>query len=230
MENIALIIVVIFLIVMAFNGYRRGGVRIILSMASLVLTILISAYFTPTVSKILKEHTPIYDTIYEQMENFVEKKMDKGAEDEDLALMDLPLPKSLTGVLVENNNRDTYDVLGATTFGSYTAGSLSIILLNAISYIGIFIIVNIVFKIILVAADILSKLPIISGLNRLIGMILGIIQGTLILWVLCIALTAISGTLLGQQIFEMINASRFLTFIYDNNYIMAIITSVLKVK
>lgn len=234
MENILLIIVAVFLVFMAFNGYRRGGLRILISMVALVLTLILASLLTPTATKLLKDHTPLYNTINKQMVTFVGAKIDQSAQDKNeevqgIALEALPLPKSLTNVLIENNNDEAYNTLGVTDFASYTANSLTIILMNAIAYIGLFIIISIIFRVIMFVADIISKLPIINGINRFVGTILGVVQGILILWVLCIALTAFSGTAYGQKIFEMVNDSTFLTFIYNNNLLINIVTSLFKV-
>jgi uncharacterized membrane protein required for colicin V production len=229
MEKIVVIIVAAFIVFMAFNGYRRGGISILISMLSLILTILIAAYFTPAVTRLIKEKTPLYNTIYEQMEKFVDNKLDSDETDQNTALGKLPLPKSLTKVLEDNNNDSYYNAMGVNSFSAYTAQSLTYILLNAISFIAIFIIVNIIFRIVIVLGDIISKMPIISGINRLIGTVLGIIQAVLILWVLCIALTAISGTSIGQIAIDVIDGSKFLTFIFDNNLLFQIITSIVKV-
>lgn len=234
MENILLIIVVAFLVVMAFNGYRRGALRILISMAALILTLILASFFTPTATKLLKEYTPLYDTINKQMVTFVGEKIDQSAKEQGTevqgnALASLPLPESLTDVLIENNNDIAYSKLGVGDFSSYAAGSLTVILMNAISYIGLFIIISIIFRIIMFIADIISKLPIINGVNRFVGTILGVVQGILIIWVLCIALTAFSGTTYGQKIFEMVNDSLFLTFIYNNNLLINIVTSLFKV-
>lgn len=230
MQNILLIIVAAFLILMAFSGYRKGGLKILLSVAALVITLVAASYLTPTVTKYIKDHTPLYDKIYGQMETFVGQKLENENESsgQQKALGSLPLPSSVTDVLVQNNNQESYGKLGVSSFASYTAQSLTIILLNAISYIGLFIVISIIFRMIIIAADIIGRLPVINGFNRLAGTILGICQGVLILWVLCIALTAISGTSFGQQIFTMVNGSVFLSFLYNNNMLLDIITGIFK--
>lgn len=233
MENIALILVVIFLVIMAFNGYKKGALRILITMVALVITIILASLFTPTATKLLKEYTPIYNTINQQMVKFVGEKLDQNAKDQTgevqrTAIEALPLPESITNVLIKNNNDQGYAIIGASDFSTYVASSLTNVLMNAISYIGLFILISIVFRILIVIADIISKLPIINGVNRVAGTLLGLVQGLLILWVLCIALTAFSGTVYGQKIFQMINDSTVLTYIYNHNILNNIFTNIFK--
>ena len=78
-------------------------------------------------------------------------------------------------------------------------------------------------KIIIRCLNLLSRLPVIHTMNKMGGLLVGLLKGMIILWILCIIITILSGTEMGGYLFAQINESPFLRYIYDNNYIMMFI-------
>lgn len=231
MGNILLVAVVIFLAVMAFAGYKSGFIKIILTLAATIVTITLSALLTPTISEILKEKTPLYDTLYIKMESFVSSQMQEeassvAAEQQQSALESMALPDSIKNALIDNNTGDSYIEMGVDSFASYTAKALTMFLLNAISFIILFIIISAIFAIIMGLANVFTKLPIIKGANKMAGIAAGLLQGLLILWILAIIVTACAATTWGQSTLKMIDESIFLSFIYNNNLLTKLITAI----
>lgn len=232
MENILLIAVVLFLVAMAYAGYKKGFIKIILTLAAMIVTITLSALLTPTISGILKDKTPIYDTIYVKMESFVSGQMQEdasnvAADQQQGAIESMALPESIKNALIDNNTGESYISMGVDTFAAYTAKSLTMFLLNAISFIILFIIISAIFAVIMGLANVFTKLPIIKGANKMAGIAAGLLQGLLILWVLAIIVTACAATTWGQATLKMIDDSVFLSFIYNNNLLTKLITSIL---
>ena len=60
----------------------------------------------------------------------------------------------------------------------------------------------------------------INGVNKMLGAGIGLVEGILVLWVVCIALTAIGGTEVGADIFAAIASNPILSFIYNNNLLV----------
>ena len=78
-------------------------------------------------------------------------------------------------------------------------------------------------KIIIRCLNLLSRLPVIHTMNKMGGLLVGLLKGMIILWILCIIITILSGTEQGGYLFAQINESLFLRYIYDHNYIMMFI-------
>lgn len=72
--------------------------------------------------------------------------------------------------------------------------------------------------------NLLSRLPVIHTMNKMGGMLVGLLKGLILLWLICIVITIMSGTEAGIYLYGQINESPFLKYIYDNNMIMALIT------
>ena len=106
-----LLVVTLIFLVMMYYGYKRGLIRIALSLASYVAAILIAVALAGPVSKVLTDKTPLYDTIEENISLYMKEyigdqvdiKIGKVDEDElKKVLKDVPLPESVTKSLVKN--------------------------------------------------------------------------------------------------------------------------------
>lgn len=234
--NLLLIGVLVFLALCVVNGYRKGFLKIALSMAALVATIVIVAFLNPYVSKFLMENTGLYETLHESTTEFVtdifETQVDipiNTRTDEVFAIDHLTLPKAIREKLIEDNNSVVYDALGVSEFEEYLSGYLACMILNAISFIGTLIIAGFLVKVVFVMADIIEKVPGIKGMNKLAGMLLGLLQGIVIIWIGCLIVTAFGATKTGQEILAMIQDSVLLSFIYNNNCLLLLVGNILKI-
>ena len=62
-----------------------------------------------------------------------------------------------------------------------------------------------------------TKLPVIKELNKLAGFAVGLMEGVLLVWLLCLALQACGSESWAQETFVQINDSSFLSWIYNHN-------------
>lgn len=93
-----------------------------------------------------------------------------------------------------------------------------------IAFLLIAILIFIVIRIILKIANVINKIPIIGGINRIFGAIVGLAEGLLVIWIASLIIKAIAFTPFGMQAINVINQSEFLKFLYDKN-ILAICAS-----
>lgn len=234
--NMLLIGVVAFMALCIFNGYRKGFLKIALSMAALVGTIIIVSILNPYVSKFLMDNTGLYEVLHESTSEFVtdifETQIDTAINtrtDEVFAIDHLTLPKAIREKLIEDNNSVVYDALGVSEFEEYISGYLACMILNTISFIGTLLIAGFIVKVVFVMADIIEKVPGIKGMNKFAGMLLGFLQGIVIIWIACLVVTAFGATKTGQQILAMIQGSVLLSFIYNNNCLLLLVGNILKI-
>ena len=83
----------------------------------------------------------------------------------------------------------------------------------------IFGIVTWAFKWLLKVLHILTKLPIIHGLNKLLGLVIGLFEGFLLVWLLLYIIRIRQGILFGFVIEALIDQNEFLQFLYLNNLV-----------
>lgn len=224
------IAVLTMLILFAFIGYKRGLIKKVVSLLSLIITLILVSFLTPYISQFIQERTPIYKSIKEQCLESIEGQLSAMESNTKSAQVEfinqLALPDSIKNSMIENNNADVYASLAVDQFSDYIAGYLAKWIVNAMSYIVSFVLIIIFLRFAFMTLDIVARLPIINGINKIAGLVVGLVEGVLIMWILFITLTIFINTPIGQSGFAMINESSILTFLYNNNYLLKIITSV----
>lgn len=75
------------------------------------------------------------------------------------------------------------------------------------------------FKWIFGILNLLTKLPLVHGANRALGLFLGAIEGLLMIWLLFYLVWVNGGVLFGKDVCAMIFANPFLEYLYQNNLI-----------
>lgn len=231
MELALLMGVIIFLLIMYWFGYSKGFIRIVLSFAITIIAFVLSILLAGPFESFVKNSTPVYDKINKQMTEYVSeyvpKEMDVASEElQKEAIRALKLPTAIQSRLIDKNNIDEKLAMGTESFSDYLAVSLTDTLVEAFSVIILFICIKLILRIIVSLIDLISKLPLIHGLNKSLGGLIGLAEGILIIWVACILLTAMSGTGIGQQIFSAISTNKILSFIYNNNLLLKFLSNI----
>ena len=81
-------------------------------------------------------------------------------------------------------------------------------------------VVTVVVRIAMKMLGILNKLPVIGGVNRLAGALVGVGIGIVIVWILFIVVTLLYDTTFGKMCFETIESTPILRKLYDSNILM----------
>ena len=149
------------------------------------------------------------------------------AEKEDVSLQEqiqtieqAGLPEFFKQVLLENNNREIYGILGAERFADYISSYITRTVINVIAFLTTFVFLTIVVRMTLFTLDVITKIPILHGLNRWAGAALGFFLGVIFVWMFFLVLTLFGGTPLGAECFRQIQSSRFLSELYRANVIL----------
>lgn len=230
--NIVLIVAVIILIVSALAGFGRGLVKSVFSTFALIVAIVLAVQVMPYGTKLLRT-TPLYTSINDSIQASLEDQFQvaaQGAGEQMEAIDQMDnLPDFLKDILKSNNNAEVYEALGIDQFSEYISNYITCLILNAISLIVCFLVIYIILRIIGCMLDMLSRIPVINGLNKIGGFIFGLFNGAIYLWLACIIVTIFSTTQWGQYIFQQINDSVILSFIYNNNYLLELMANMGKV-
>lgn len=230
--NIVLIVAVIILIASALAGFGRGLVKSVFSTFALIVAIVLAVQVMPYGTKLLRT-TPLYTSINDSIQASLEDQFQvaaQGAGEQMEAIDQMDnLPDFLKDILKSNNNAEVYEALGIDQFSEYISNYITCLILNAISLIVCFLVIYIILRIIGCMLDMLSRIPVINGLNKIGGFIFGLFNGAIYLWLACIIVTIFSTTQWGQYIFQQINDSVILSFLYNNNYLLELMANMGKV-
>lgn len=227
------IAVIIFLVLCLICGWVRGFVKMAAACLTTIVTIAVVIIGTPYVKDFLQEKTQVYTRIEQAVEGFVEENLDQNLSAADRTqqtsvIQELPLPKALQTILIENNSPEKYQELGTEQFSGYISGFLANVAFSILIYIAMFLIVWIILRILFSLLDGIAQLPLINMANTLAGAVFGFASGILFVWICCMIVTALSATAFGIRALQLIQESAFLSFLYNNNLLLQTITGALR--
>ena len=197
MNGLLIAVGLIFLVCMIV-GYTRGFIKIVASLGATVATIVLATFLSPYVSGVLLKTVPIEEMMQEKcmeilMSNqegvTVSGDVENSQDAQFFMIENAKLPEVFQQLLLDNNNPEIYKTLGVTTFSEYIGSYLARLIADIVSFLLTLIVVTIVVRTILCTVGFIGKLPVIGGLNRIAGGILGIGTGLIVVWVLFIIIT-----------------------------------------
>ena len=211
-------------------GFRKGFVKEIVSVFFMLISFLLVWAVNPYVNTFVKEYTPVYDTIQDKCQTMVseqignKKTLDK--EEQNQVMENMELPDLLKNALVENNTAETYRYLAVSTFTEYISDSLAVMAVNGISFLISFVLSAAVIKLLGFILNVLTKLPVINGINKIAGAAVGGIKCIIFIWIAFLVLTLLCNTTLGQQGMALIQQDAFRNFLYSQHVFDKVFMSV----
>lgn len=201
---------VLFIIVIALSfikGFNSGFMKEVLSFGTLIVTILLTRIFTPTVANIVKDVTNLESTlttiIYDALmkNNFYDK-------------LNVPMLE---------NAANTGNIQEAIRDGLCT--SIANTIINLICAIAVFIFAFILIKVILKVLDIIDYIPVVGRLNKLLGGVLGIVEAIIIIWVIFILVRALENIPQLNVAIDIIKEAPLVGLLYKNNLVYSFLAS-----
>ena len=238
------------------RGYRRGLIKSLASVISLVASLALVSFVTPYVSQFLQEQTPVYTYVMERcQESFTvtldeadEKTAESESEEGDVSLKkgnnndtvgnvagtissqlqknaieELPLPSVLKNLLIRNNTEKIYKDLAVNSFNDYVPKFMANLIMNIISFVVTWLIVASFIWLAVMTLDVIANLPIIHGINQMLGLVLGAGQALVIVWIAFLAITVFASTAIGKQLMEMIEKNVLLNQLYNGNVFLKLL-------
>lgn len=228
METALLAGVLVFLAIMFYMGYKKGIIKILVSFVASIVAFLLATMLSSPIEGFIKNNTSIYNSMKKQMTEYVAVYMEDEIDlsnitNQEDVIKKLELPSVIKDKLIAESISEDKVNIGVEKFSEVIATSLADILVQAGVVMILFLVIKLVLRVLIGVLNIMSRLPLINEINKSLGGILGIVEGILILWIVCLALTAFSGTAAGEQILSAISSNSILNFIYSNNIIMKIL-------
>ena len=209
----------VFLVGTMLYGHYRGLLRQCVSLGALILTIITVKIATPYVADFIIE-----------VSGWEPPTEDAGVlpAAQRMAIEKMKLPQSVKNVLLENNNSEFYKLLGVDRFEEYISTCLADMLINTVGSVLVFAVSYVAIHLVIRWLDLLSRLPILCGLNQMAGGVVGLAEGFLILWIAGFVLSFFTETPVGQMLEEQINKSIWLSLIYRYNLMNLLLGGLIK--
>ena len=130
----------------------------------------------------------------------------------------LPVPEALMELLSEK--LEGWRMTGVREVSKGFAG----LLISAASYGRLYLFLWLALKILGYVLRLVTRIPGIRQMDGLAGMALGLLEAYILIGILFILITAFAHTEAGIYLLEQINDSSILTFMYNHNYLLRIIS------
>ena len=216
MLNIADFILIGVIALFILAGTARGLVKSLFGLGSIILSLVLAFALYPVVSEYLQQ-SPVGDFVTESVEKMLgerESVINEGASAENDPEAGVAeeggLPEIVQGAL-ENTGEAVKETASA---------GIAIAALNIISLLAVFIIVRLVLWIAAALLDIVTKLPVIHGCNKLLGAVMGGVSGLLIVYLLLGLLTFTNLLNTTTDFGRTVQSSLLLSQMYENNIIL----------
>ena len=208
------LIILIILALCVFLGYKKGLAKCVIKIISFVLALVISFMFFKPVGNLIKEKTEIDDNIKTSITQIIEKDTEENGQIKE----DSNLPESM----VEHINEEIKTNVNKTkeTVVNTAAEEISNTAVNVIAWIGIFIVVRVALLVITLVFSILTEVPVLKQVDKIGGIVYGILQATVIILVAFTIISFISPMIEQTGLVSMINKSFVGSVLYNNNPIM----------
>lgn len=204
-------------------GYKRGLVKVLFSLISFVLVMVVVGIISPVIGTVLQEKTPLQETISGKCAEVIQEWNAGGDTASTEGRLELLEQYQLPDTIKQYLKTDiTFEAL-EQDFTTYISNKMAELIIDAIAYAVAFVVVWAAFWIVVEMLGVVAKLPGLKTLNRLGGAVAGGAEGVLIIWSIFLVITVCCTTSWGKQSMEMITESKILTFIYEKNVMMKFI-------
>ena len=207
------------------DGCYKGFIKKTVSALSVILTLVLVTQLTPHITTFIREKTSLRTSLQQTCsEIFLSEEYNENVKNDQILMIEnMDLPDNIKELLLENNNGEVYDLLDVTGFHQYVGAYIANLIISAMAYLISFLIVWTALKALIIALDLVAKLPLLKGTNRIAGGILGLAQGIVLTWVIFLVGTILCNGEMGQRFMELIYENPFLTLLYDYNFILKIV-------
>lgn len=221
--NWILIAVLGIIAVLGWVGLKKGFIKMVFSLVSTVVALLIALLFSPVVAGVMKSNDAIVGFFDDKIGLIVDFTPEEAAEEtesgQESLIASLPLPEIVKESLAENNTVDTYVAMQAQNFEEYVRRQISNVIINALAFVITLVLAVIGLVILCNALNLIAKLPLLRQINAMAGLAAGAAEGLLVVWVLFAVLTMFAGTEFGRDAMSLIAENPLLDYLYKNNLV-----------
>lgn len=227
--NWAFGVVVLILIYFSVKGFQRGLLRVVFSLVSIILTLMIVSVMTPYVSDFLIDNTSWYEQIRTKCVNAVndtiEDQVQDTAEGQQQALENsgISIPENAQNKLISSTNEVVDGILESTGLSDTLGEALATLIFRIIVFLITFILVFLVIHVIFHLLNTVAKLPVIRTVNHGAGLVAGFLQGLVAVWMIFLLVSVLSSTSLGGLVAQAIQENTVTAELYNHNLILYLI-------
>ena len=191
--NILDFILIAIFIACVINSYYKGFFKQAFDILGFIIGIAFFAILYPIINNWLLKSTflsKVKDWVISDLHlaQFVATTQ----EDIVSGIQNLNAPEIIKELLIKNNNNAFYELFGVDNVVEYIANFVAMIVISLVTVFFVVLVVDIIITILNKTNNIASRLPVLGKLDKIGGIILGIINGLFTLWLLGIIILVLS--------------------------------------
>lgn len=192
-------------------GYVRGLTGALIKILSFVLSVVIAFILFIPISNLVINNTKLDENLEQSIREMI---LDNNESKEE------KMPEAITDYIGQKVEQATDSA--KETIVDNTARDVSLTIVKAGTWIVLFIIARILLILLKYITALIAKLPVIKQCDKLGGIIYGLLEGLVIVYVL-LAIISFASPMMGESILDSINQSYVGSMMYNNNLILKII-------
>lgn len=199
-------------------GYHKGLTGSLLKIVSFILALVIAFILFKPVSNFIIEKTNLDENLEQSIKQSFLKENEQKSEEK---TTDENMPDVITNYIneaVENAGNEA-----KTAIVESTARNVAIIIINIIVAIGLFIVARIILIFVKGLANLITKLPVIKQFDKLGGIVYGLLQSLVIIYIALAVISFISPMLNNASFITELQSSHIGSTMYNNNLLLKII-------
>ena len=217
MSIIVDLIILAILAICIFLGYKKGLTKCVIKILSFVIALAIAFVLFKPVSALIINNTTIDDNIRDSIVSLIQDDV----EEEGKVSKESNLPESM----IKHINKTIEESVNETkmTVVNNVAKELSIGIVNIFVAIGLFIIARIALIFVSAISSMITDLPIIKHVDKLGGVVYGLVEALIIVFIIFAIISFISPMIENSGIIVAINKSIVGSILYNNNLLIKIV-------
>ncbi|MCC8141181.1 MAG: CvpA family protein [Lachnospiraceae bacterium] len=110
--------------------------------------------------------------------------------------------------------------IGLQLFSGSSSSTMADWILKGMSFLIALIVAWIIVRLIFRLLGLVNRVPVVKGINRALGLVGGAVEGYILVCLLFLFVSLISGTVFGETMVQNIESNPFLLFLYDSNILL----------
>lgn len=227
--NWILILVLLIMVFSIIRGYRKGFLHIVYSLIAWLIALLFVAWTMPYINEYLVDHTMVYEKIEASFEEAIGQKAKEqtlaGVDEkgDELTSLGIKLPDAVIENILNKTAEAADEFMESSGVYTALAKSLAELVVKGIAFFTALFAAWILVHIISQLLGLVSRIPIIKGANRSLGLLAGGVYGLILVWLVFCIVTIGSASEFGSVVVSYIYENRFLTYLYENNLVLTLI-------
>ncbi len=212
-----------FMLLMLLCGYKKGLIRMSVSLVSFLLSVVLTKILHPYVLSWMQDNAALQAMVQKRVAAVFTESTAAVVGSTDTGLNGVSAGVDTTAAQVDN----LYRLLGLDHLSNYLSEQLTGLIMTALCFLVLLVLVNVVVRIVFYILDLIMRLPGLSLMNRLSGAALGLVEAVFYIWVVLILAAILPDNALTTCIAEQFSREgSWLCYLKEANLLVRIFTGI----